>query len=200
MSGTGRRAVEDDENVPSGASTLSPHEMSEETSLHEIRVANAVSIGPGNYRLPLPKAPLFASLAVNPVLRSPRRDASSTKLHEAELPSLSVEQKIEVDGYEKDANTGDYDYASGDVLSPFLGTESRGVISGAALRILQEENEYLEEQLDATFLRIKELETLLSERNRYMENLESENGRLSADCQNLKEALGKELENFRKCF
>lgn len=234
----------------------------EELSLHEIRIANAIRVGPGNYRLAVPKVHQPISLAVDHILRSPRDDNSSSKRREADYSLASdiayfkmgaitkacptrkrvhypdtqvtndsssrkhvhftkrdgismnkimakpvtsesassgsnerpnvVESQVDVDIYEEVAGTGEYDYTSGDVLSPSLVSESRDVVPGATYRELKGENKYLKEQLHANVLRIKQLEALLVLRNGHVKTLVSDNLQLLLKCQKLMEALGEE--------
>ncbi|VDM58542.1 unnamed protein product [Angiostrongylus costaricensis] len=162
--------------------------MSEEPSLHEIRMANAVRVGPGNYRLAVPSKYSLAS----DIAYFKAGAFNETCPTRKRRPNLLVESQIDVDSYEEVAETGEYDYASGDVLPPSLVSESRDVVSGAAYRELKGENNYLKEQLHASVLRIKQLEALLVLRNGHVKNLVSDNLQLLLKCQKLMGALGEE--------
>uniref|UniRef100_A0A0K0DHS6 Gag-pol polyprotein n=1 Tax=Angiostrongylus cantonensis TaxID=6313 RepID=A0A0K0DHS6_ANGCA len=156
----------------------------EELSLHEIRIANAIRVGPGNYRLAVP------SISMNKIMAKPVTSESASS-GSNERPNV-VESQVDVDIYEEVAGTGEYDYTSGDVLSPSLVSESRDVVPGATYRELKGENKYLKEQLHANVLRIKQLEALLVLRNGHVKTLVSDNLQLLLKCQKLMEALGEE--------
>ncbi|KJH43594.1 hypothetical protein DICVIV_10393 [Dictyocaulus viviparus] len=84
MSKAKRYGIQSDQHISLQGSPLSFYGNAEQPSLHEIRMANAIKVGPGSYRLSTPSVSPSISTAVSRILKSAGKDASSTKHHEAE--------------------------------------------------------------------------------------------------------------------
>ncbi|WKY07790.1 hypothetical protein Q1695_007343 [Nippostrongylus brasiliensis] len=276
MSREKRCALLSEEHVSLQGSPLSPWTPSQQLSLHEMRMADAVKVGPGRYRLNAPKIPTAVSLTIDRILR-PARDPLSPSSHSHETQSslatdiaymkmvalsdkkaprkrayfcddqiteisskkpvrivkqmnakyqdpsqillekgsknnkdqdivlvnsteedceeadgLLVESTIDVDNYEEVPLADDYHDGAGPSIPSFITSDNREVVNGNMYRELKGENVYLKQQLQASVLRVKQLEALLIERNTHVKKLVSENVQLSMKCRKLMNALTEE--------
>ncbi|KAJ1347468.1 hypothetical protein KIN20_002529 [Parelaphostrongylus tenuis] len=89
MSKSGGVALQTEDHITLHGSPLSSFECVEQPSLHEIRMANAIKVGPGDYRLSIPKISPSISRAVNRMLRSPQNDTSAIGPDEADYSLAS---------------------------------------------------------------------------------------------------------------
>ncbi|VDL72377.1 unnamed protein product [Nippostrongylus brasiliensis] len=105
---------------------------------------------------------------------------------------LLVESTIDVDNYEEAPLADDYHDEAGPSIPSFITSDNREVVNGNMYRELKGENVYLKQQLQASVLRVKQLEALLIERNTHVKKLVSENVQLSMKCRKLMNALTEE--------
>ncbi|KAK6052176.1 hypothetical protein COOONC_10318 [Cooperia oncophora] len=128
------------------------------------------------------------------VLSKPSKAGKSSENlveHTEERPEMLMEPTIDVDTYEEVTVGEEYYDGAGATASPYLSSEGRE-IAGHTYRELKGENNYLKEQLQASMLRVKQLETLLLQRNGHVKKLVSENLQLSIKCRKLMSALGED--------
>ncbi|GMR31991.1 hypothetical protein PMAYCL1PPCAC_02186, partial [Pristionchus mayeri] len=76
-----------------------------------------------------------------------------------------------------------------------LGHISKMRATTAAVKQLNGENSYLKDQLDACYYRIKQLESLLMERNTRLKSLLTENLKQSTKIRRLEQELGEDAAN-----
>ncbi|KAK5981904.1 hypothetical protein GCK32_006805, partial [Trichostrongylus colubriformis] len=112
--------------------------------------------------------------------------------HSEERTEMLMEPTIDVDSYEEVAVNEEYDDGAEAVSSSFLTSEGREMIAGNTFRELKGENNYLKEQLQASMLRVKQLEAVLMQRNGQVKKLVSENLQLSMKCRKLMGALAED--------
>ncbi|RCN38290.1 hypothetical protein ANCCAN_15807 [Ancylostoma caninum] len=83
MSRARRYAIQGNDHISLQGSPLSPWNSSQEQSLHDIRTANAIRVGPGSYRVLAPKIPSSVATAVSRILKPTSSTEPSQDLQDA---------------------------------------------------------------------------------------------------------------------
>ncbi|EYC15330.1 hypothetical protein Y032_0037g3459 [Ancylostoma ceylanicum] len=83
MSRARRYAIQGNDHISLQGSPLSPWNSSQQQSLHDIRTANSIRVGPGSYRVLAPKIPSSVATAVSRILKPTSSCETPQDLQEA---------------------------------------------------------------------------------------------------------------------